>query len=278
MLTHFMMRAMNWTGKIICMILGFFLVGNFGLIIGFFIGHLVFDQDWFRKWLHSSTHSYRQRVQEVFFNTTFRVMGFLAKSDGRVSENEIYQARQVMQKMSLNNNMKREAILLFTEGKRSDFNLDMVISQLRHACVFQPALLRIFLEIQIQVTYADAKTINERKRCILQYISQQLGIAGFHFEQFEWRYRTKQNNQNYQTYNTRVDPDSQLLEAYDVLSVAGTASMLEIKKAYRRLLNQHHPDKLMAKDLPPEMIKAATQKTQQIKNAYEKIRKARRVS
>lgn len=272
---------MNWTGKIICMILGFFLAGNFGLIMGFFIGHLVFDQDWFRKWLHSSTstHSYRQRIQEVFFNTTFRVMGFLAKSDGRVSENEIYQARQVMQKMSLSDNMKREAIRLFTEGKRSDFNLDMAISQLRHACVFQPVLLRIFLEIQIQVTYADAnKTIHEKKRRILQYISQQLGMTGFYFKQFKWRYRTKHDHQNYQQYNTRVDPDSQLLEAYDVLSVAGTASMLEIKKAYRRLLNQHHPDKLMAKGLPPEMIKVATQKTQQLKNAYERIRKARGVS
>ena len=269
----------NWTGKIICMVLGFFLAGNFGLIIGFFIGHLVFDQDWFRKWLYSSTSTrfYYQKVQKVFFNATFRVMGFLAKSDGRVSENEIRQARQVMQKMSLSDTMKREAIRLFTEGKRSDFNLDMVISQLRHACVFQPALLRIFLEIQIQMTYADAKVINERKRYILQYISQRLGVTGFHFEQFERRYRTEQNHQNYQQYNTRVDSHSQLLEAYNILSVSSTASMLEIKKAYRRLLNQHHPDKLMAKGLSPEMIKVATQKTQQIKNAYEQIRKARGV-
>lgn len=272
---------MSWTGKIICMTLGFFLAGHFGLIVGFFIGHLVFDQDWFRQWCSSTLSRSRSlKVQEVFFNTTFRVMGFLAKSDGRVSENEIRQARQVMQKMSLNDAMKREAIRLFTEGKQSGFNLDMAISQLRHACIFQPAFLHIFLEIQIQMTYADAQTINERKRRrrILQYISQRLGVTEFHFEQFERRYRMEQNHQNYQQRNIHVDPHDQLLEAYDVLSVSSTASMPEIKKTYRRLLNQHHPDKLIAKGLSPEMIRVATQKTQKIKNAYEQIRKARGVS
>ena len=271
---------MNWTGKIICTILGFLLAGNFGLVIGFFVGHFVFDQDWFRKWFYSSTSalSLRQKAQEVFFDTTFLVMGFLAKSDGWISENEVHQARQVMKKMNLSDNMRLEAIRLFTEGKRPDFNLDMVLNQLKHTCFFQPALLHIFLEIQIQVTYADTKIVNERKQRILQYISQRLGIARFHFEQFKQRCRTNNNHRNYQQDNIHVDSDSHLLKAYDVLSVTSTESMLEIKKAYRRLLNQHHPDKLMAKGLSPEMIKAATQKTQQIKYAYEQIRKARGVS
>ena len=57
--------------------------------------------------------------------------------------------------------------------------------------------------------------------------------------------------------------------------ITASASDTEVKKAYRRLMNQHHPDKLMSKGLPPEMLKMATQKTQQIKSAYEQIRKAR---
>lgn len=67
----------------------------------------------------------------------------------------------------------------------------MSINRLRHSCIFQPALLRIFLEIQTQITYADTKAINERKRRILQYISQKLGVTKFHFEQVERCYRAE---------------------------------------------------------------------------------------
>jgi DnaJ like chaperone protein len=61
-------------------------------------------------------------------------------------------------------------------------------------------------------------------------------------------------------------------QAYDVLGIDRTASDAEVKKAYRRLMNQHHPDKLIAKGLPEEMIRIATEKTQQIKQAYEQIK------
>jgi DnaJ like chaperone protein len=49
----------------------------------------------------------------------------------------------------------------------------------------------------------------------------------------------------------------------------------ELKRAYRRLLAQHHPDKLVAKGLPDEMIKLANDKTQEIISAYELIKKHR---
>ena len=70
----------------------------------------------------------------------------------------------------------------------------------------------------------------------------------------------------------RAQPVSQ---AYEVLGVQRTASDAEVKKAYRRLMNQHHPDKLIAKGLPEEMIRIATEKTQQIKEAYEQIKENR---
>ena len=66
-----------------------------------------------------------------------------------------------------------------------------------------------------------------------------------------------------------------LRQAYAVLGVEETDSDAKIKKAYRRMMNQHHPDKLVAKGLPEEMIKLATEKTQEIKSAYELIKKER---
>jgi len=53
------------------------------------------------------------------------------------------------------------------------------------------------------------------------------------------------------------------------------ASDAEVKKAYRRLMSQNHPDKLVARGLPEEMMKVATEKTQEIKAAYEQVKAAR---
>jgi DnaJ like chaperone protein len=60
-----------------------------------------------------------------------------------------------------------------------------------------------------------------------------------------------------------------------VLNVPSGAADAEVKKAYRRQLNQHHPDKLVSKGLPEEMMRLAAQKTHEIKQAYERIKKAR---
>ena len=68
---------------------------------------------------------------------------------------------------------------------------------------------------------------------------------------------------------------SSLDEAYQVLGVAKTASDAEVTKAYRRLMNQNHPDKLVAKGLPESMMKAAEEKTRSIRAAYETICAAR---
>ena len=269
---------MNWISKVIGMILGFLLIGPMGLIIGIFIGHIIFNQGRFRHWFQTtaSTQAHLSKIQEVFFNTLFRVMGFIAKADDCVSENEIHQARQVMQQMNLNDNMKREAILLFTEGKQSNFNLDNTLDKLRQACFFQPALLQVFLEIQIQMASADNRWINEQKRQVLHTICQRLGVFGFNYNQFEQHFRAEQNYQSYQqSSTTEQESRTYLSDAYTVLGLTSAATDSEIKKSYRRLMSQHHPDKLMAKGLPPNMMKMMTQKTQQIKNAYEQIRKVR---
>jgi len=268
---------MNWSGKILGMMIGFFLGGPIGLVIGLFLGHLI-DRGLLRKLFSSVGYSRtnQSRVQGVFFNTTFMMMGYVAKSDGRVSENEIHAARNVMNNMGLNDSMKREAIRLFTEGKQAYFDPDAAIGQLKQVCLLQPNLLRMFIEIQIQMAYADGRAISDRKREVLQRMCQQLGVAGINFSQFEQRYRAEQEYQHYR-HSARENPRNHLDDAYKLLGITATASDAEVKKAYRRLMSQHHPDKLIAKGLPPEMIKIATQKTQQIKSAYEQVRKARAV-
>jgi len=268
---------MKWTGKIVGALIGIVLGSPILVLLGILVGHL-FDAGIMSKWMGVSTEEsgprQQSQVQTIFFNSTFMIMGYLAKCDGRVSENEIRMAENVMQDMNLNLQMRREAIRLFNVGKQSNFNVDQVLHQLRTTCWSRPSLLRIFIEIQFKIAFADGN-ISEPKRRALEMICRQLGLTGFNFSQFEQRQRAEQNYQRYQQYSPNQNSAVYLEEAYRVLGISSQASDAEVKKAYRRLMSQHHPDKLMSKGLPPEMIKMATQKTQQIKKAYEQICAAR---
>jgi DnaJ like chaperone protein len=266
------MWDMRWNGKITGLVIGLLTGHPVGIVLGVIVGHL-YDIGLFNKLFQKSVTPQSQQVQHVFFDSTFSVMGYLAKADGRVSESEIRAAEQIMQQMELNADMKREAIRLFNEGKQANFNLGPAIQRLKSACWQYPNLLRTFLEIQIQIANAEG-SLSRAKRAALQNIFAELGIAGFMFEQFEQQAHAQQNYQRYYQQQ-RSDPAQHLADAYQILEIAKTATDAEVKKAYRRLMSQHHPDKLMSQGLPPEMIKLANERTQKIKSAYETIKKAR---
>jgi DnaJ like chaperone protein len=66
-----------------------------------------------------------------------------------------------------------------------------------------------------------------------------------------------------------------LADAYGVIGVSPEASDADVKKAWRKLMSQHHPDKLIAKGLPEDMVQLAKEKTQEIQAAYDRIKAAR---
>jgi DnaJ like chaperone protein len=68
---------------------------------------------------------------------------------------------------------------------------------------------------------------------------------------------------------------SSLEDAYRALGIESGASDKEVKRAYRKLMSEHHPDKLIARGVPEAMIKLATERTQEIQTAYELIRNSR---
>jgi DnaJ like chaperone protein len=263
---------MRWGGKIVGFLIGLMLGHPIWLILGVIVGHL-YDIGFFTRWIQRQFLQQKgASTQRVFFDCTFSVMGYLAKADGRVSESEIRVAENLMQQMNLGPELRQEAIRLFNLGKQPTFNLSQTIAGLKSACWQHPILLQTFLEMQMQIANAEGH-ITSGKRTALENIYAELGL-GFGFQQFEQQAYAEQN---YQKYNQgpRINPEQHLQDSYQILNVSATASVEEIKKAYRRLMSQHHPDKLMAKGLPPEMIKLANEKTQKIKTAYETIRKSR---
>jgi len=256
-------RGMRWNGKIVGGVIGGMLGHPWLVVVGIVVGHL-FDIDFWRRFLHKIALKNAQPVQHVFFDSTFSVMGYLAKADGRVSESEIRAAEQVMRQLDLNPELKREAIRLFNQGKQPDFDLPATMRRLKLACWRYPNLLQTFLEIQIQIANAEGQ-ISEGKRAAFQAICAELGVREFGFDQFEQQADAQQSYQR----------SHHLTDAYQILNISKDASDSEVKKAYRRLLSRNHPDKLMSQGLPPEMIKLANERTQKIKSAYETIKRMR---
>ncbi len=271
---------MKWTGKAVGALLGFATgLGPVGAVIGLVIGH-AYDEKMSQG--DDRPAADLATVRAVFFRTAFEVMGHVAKSDGRVSEQEIAAARQIFRQFQLGDQQTREAIECFNRGKQAGFDLDGALARLTNACGGRHDLLRVFLEVQMRAALLG-NGMQGRARVSLGRIAQVLGISGLEFAHLEALLRLQgygaahaQARGGYAGGHAAPPPRAEpLREAYEVLEVAPEASDAEVKRAYRRLMSQNHPDKLVSRGLPESMLEMAKQKTQTIQAAYERIREAR---
>jgi len=279
---------MFWLGKLLGSIFGYMIAGPYGAIVGLVLGHY-FDIS-FKGHGFTPPKFQHSPHKDVFFRATFTIMGYVAKADGRVSENEINVATRIMQSLMLNANLKKEAIYYFKLGKNASFNLDELLFLLSDVFQRQPHLLHTFMDIQLQAAYADGMLPRKKQR-ILEYVCFKLNLnphdffqRSYRYEQaHQWSYQSSYQSsyqqhsyqhKRQQSYQRPSEPNA-LEKAYRTLGVSSATNNGELKKTYRKLMSKNHPDKLISKGLSEDMIKLATQKTQEIKLAYETICKAR---
>ena len=258
--------------------MGFFFGGPLGAILGTAVGHS-FDKAKAagngRGYLGAGES---ERVQMAFFTATFSVMGHLAKADGRVSDEEIAAVRKIMVHMQLTGEQQQTAINLFNEGKRPDFPLDDILEQFRRECHGRSTLKRVFLEILLGAAMADG-VIHDSELDILSYVCERVGYPRAQFERIVEMMRAGQKAGGTTGFDRTdgVAATTHLRDAYGVLGLSEDAPDDDVKRAYRHLMTQYHPDKLVSKGLPDEMMQFATEKTRDIKAAYELIRESRRL-
>lgn len=287
----------GWYGKIIGAILGYIIGrGLFGAIVGFVIGHQ-FDVVARRNNAAAALGRRRPGVlgggtgaprgdpaelRRAFFEATFQVMGHVAKSDGRVTEQEIDAAREAMRRFALSESDRRRAIELFTAGKNADFPLEGTLERLRWLTGDQSDLCRLFVQIQLEAAL-HGNGLGDRPRTVFVRICRTLGISPLEFASLEAMLRMHRGA--YGGYGpgarsgagasgrTGGAPHSaKLADAYEVLGVPATAKDAEVTRAFRKLMSQNHPDKLVAQGLPESMVTAAHERTQRILEAYETIK------
>jgi DnaJ like chaperone protein len=260
--------GMIWQGKALGALIGVLTAGPVGALFGTFIGHLFDAQA--QSTPASARAASSASVQEAYFRATFQVMGHLAKADGRVSESEIRAARAIMSELRLGEREVGYAIELFTAGKAADFPLDEVLRNLHRVCGNRADLRRMFVQIQLQAAlWGDS--LDGAGRKVLKRICSALDISAYELVQMEALLRMQRSR----SAESRAPAVDRVAEAHEVLGIPRTASDKEVVKAYRRLMNQNHPDKLHAKGLPEPMMRMAEEKTRQIRSAYEIIRQAR---
>jgi len=285
---------MGWWGKGLGGALGLALGGPVGALVGIVVGHGL-DRGAARAALFGGAAvKDRALLQDRFFETTFAVMGHLAKADGRVSQPEIAFAESVMGRMDLSPALRRAAILFFNQGKSPRFDLQSSLLELRQAGLGQGPLRQIFLEVQLGAAYADTDPAPAQRE-VLERIRRVLDVPAASFGRIERLILLQMRVQNGTWTSGRAQgprwsdhgqaagsrtsgtpaPRDSLAGAYATLGVDPGASEAEVKRAYRRLMNRHHPDKLISRGAPEEALKLASQRTQEIRRAYETITRAR---
>lgn len=217
--------------------------------------------------------------QSIFFETAFTLMGKIAKADGRVSEQEISHVETFMTQLNMSPSHRKKAIEHFKEGSKEDFTIEAVIQNFNSVTVKSPNLKQMLMVYLVRVALADGQ-LHPEETNLMREIAQQLGYSPQAFEQLMAMLQGQDQFAGgaYQRGGTRGYTSASAIDAaYQALGVTKDNSDAEIKKAYRRLVGEYHPDKLMGQGLPEEMIKEATERSQEIQTAYDLIKKNREI-
>lgn len=257
---------MNWWGKLIGGLAGLATGRPLLALIGVVLGHQ-FDRG-FRSWRSADR---AVPVKRPYLRALFETMGHLAKVDGRVTEEEIRAARGIMHELGLSAEDTQSAIAWFNAGKDPAYPLQARLHQLLRSGERSSELDRAFLRLQLRLALADGG-IDSRERTLLWSIAGEFGIGRVEFAQMEALARAQKGFSQSQRGR---DERQQIDRAYEILGVPPSASDGDVKKAYRRLMNRYHPDKLSGSAASEQDLASAEARTREIRGAYESL-KARR--
>ena len=211
------------------------------------------------------------RLPEYFIRALFQVMGHMAKADGRVSEDEIRAARALMHRLDLGPAKIGQAIDWFDSGKQKTFPLLATVRQLQRDTARRPELRSVFVRLLIEVALSKA-TLHRRERSLLWTVCSELEIGRVELAQLEAMLRAQRA---FRKSPAGAADAARVSEAYAVLGVDKSSTNEDIKRAYRRLMNKHHPDKLAASNPGAAELAAAQKRTRDIRSAYETLKSRR---
>jgi len=255
--------------KLIGVIAGYYFFGFIGAFLGLLAGAFI---DRVRVYGSGGMNPLQNALrQAVFLETVFISMGKLAKADGRVSEEEIAHVEQFMQKLNMTAQHREQAIKLFRQGADPAFDIYPVCQRFMSFCGHTKNLKEVLLAYLIVMALADGQ-LHPAEEALLTEIAGYLGYGPVAFKQM----MDMVLNQSHFA-GGQASAAAALDDAYKALGVTKDSSDAEIKRAYRKLMSQYHPDKLIGQGVPEDMIAMATEQAKEIQLAHDLIKKSRNI-
>ena len=219
---------------------GFLMGGPVGALVGAVAGHFMFDRE--------------ADPGIVFTIAVIALAGKMAKADGAVSDAELDAFARVFRvPPQEEDNVRR----IFNLARQDVAGYESYAQQIARLYVGNPAVLEDVLDGLFEIAKADG-VLHPAEAAFLERVADIFGFAPNEYRRIR---------------ASHFAPE--LTDPYVILGVSYVAGPEEIKQTYRRLVRENHPDSLIARGVPAEFIKLATDKLAAINTAYEKIRAER---
>ena len=243
---------MSIWGKILGGVAGFALgFGPLGALAGVLAGHAV-DR---MSESEPETDIQRTEVKQVAFTIAVVALGAkMAKADGVVTREEIDAFKEVFQVAP---EERKSVARVFDQAKKDTLGFQSYARQVARMFRDNPAVLEELLDCLFHIARADG-VYHPREKAFLHEVARIFGFDDAEFRRIEAR---------------NIEPDE--ADPYELLGIASDASDDEVKASYRKLIKEHHPDRLVAQGMPQDVVDVANETLAAINTAYEKIRKER---
>ena len=252
---------MGWFGKLTLGSMGMLLGGPLGAIAGAALGHLLIDKavdsaQQYNRQIPPPDFEQTEKVQAAFFISLLSVLGKISKVDGVVTKDEIKVVQAFINGLPIDETERQFARQVFNAAKSSPYRIEDFASQLYHAVNGQPELIRSYFDLLLRIVAAD-RTFHAAEEEALRKVKESFRISDHQYEEMK------------AVYFDGLD------KHYAILNCTSESSIDDIKRNYKKLVKEFHPDVIISKGLPEEFVEFASNRFREIQNSYEKIQKER---
>lgn len=244
---------MSWMGKILGGGLGFLVGGPLGAVLGAVVGHNALDSGNSSGGLLSNL----ENKQTIYFTATFSMLGKLAKADGVVTQQEVDVIDRVMREnLKLTPQARDWAIRIFNEAKNSNQRFEDFAQQFYSEFGGSEQVLASIIDLLLLVGHADGQLSEPEEALILSAV--RIFRLEDRYQQLKGRFSGVPEDIN---------------RFYTILGAKQGDSLATVKRKYRKLAMEYHPDRIQAQGMAPELASAAEDKFKEIQNAMDMVEK-----
>jgi len=232
---------MSIWGKFSGAVAGLVTGGPLGALLGALAGHFLIDRD-------------GKDTAVGFTIAVIALSAKMAKADGIVTDEEV---RAFERRFRFAPEESANVRRVFDLARRDTAGFEAYAAQIAHLFADNPALLEDILDGLFEIAKADG-VLHPGEAAFLERVADIFGFAPNEFRRIR---------------ASHFAPDK--ADPYVVLGVAYDASEDEIRRTYRRLVRENHPDSLIGRGVPEEFVRLATDKLAAINGAYDRIQAER---